>query len=699
MSYLSLRDVHSGTIHEYQAEEVRVGRDPGCDWVVSGTNADVVSGYHVRFFVQDEKWWVEDVGSRNGSSLNEQHLSHLKPHPVVAGSIVGLGDRGPRLRVEATEKKKLANTVVEPQRAVRSSAPTMPLEALNASTLPMDRAEPNASITEIAPAMGVTPAIVPPPPAIVEIEVVMHDTRSGAKHQAKGKRIRMGRGHECELHPVATGDNSVSRVHAEIVLLNGEAVLRDAKSRNGTFVDGKLLVGDHVLKPGEKITLGEGGPDLMIDQLMVPGSPVRVPAQSTARTSPDDSKAPVRRSFAGKGKTLFFREMMEESQQKSARRLRWVVWSFVAVLSIIVGGFYWFTEERERVTASALAEQRKEMLAQQAQEDSVRRVAAADYERLRQQLDSARNSAAPAVVLDSLRQALAQSTRRTEALEGALKRAQAQMADQLSAGDSIRRTTQAELTRLKAQLTQAASQSDGGSALLDSLRNAAHDAERKMQSVDAQMRALKGVNLPALAQSAGGAVGLVTAYTGADIFDGSGFVITRAGHFVTNRHVVEPEGKVADSVFVTMSDQKFMVHAEVISVAPTEGPDVAVIKIRGYRGPVVPRVDWTGGHARQGEPAALIGFPAGASLALDASGKVQTSMSSGIFSKVTPERIQFDGFTVGGSSGSPIFNADGEVVALHRSGLKEAAGLGFAVPISQLIPYIPPDAKAELGLH
>ena len=74
-------------------------------------------------------------------------------------------------------------------------------------------------------------------------------------------------------------------------------------------------------------------------------------------------------------------------------------------------------------------------------------------------------------------------------------------------------------------------------------------------------------------------------------------------------------------------------------------------------------------------------------------------MSAGIFSKVTPERIQFDGFTVGGSSGSPIFNADGEVVALHRSGLKEAAGLGFAVPIQQLIPYLPGDAKAELGLR
>ena len=85
-------------------------------------------------------------------------------------------------------------------------------------------------------------------------------------------------------------------------------------------------------------------------------------------------------------------------------------------------------------------------------------------------------------------------------------------------------------------------------------------------------------------------------------------------------------------------------------------------------------------------------------MALDQTRTVRTSMSAGIFSKVTPDRIQFDGFTVGGSSGSPIFNANGEVVAVHAAGLKEAAGLGFAVPVSQVLPFLPPDAKAELGI-
>ena len=120
--------------------------------------------------------------------------------------------------------------------------------------------------------------------------------------------------------------------------------------------------------------------------------------------------------------------------------------------------------------------------------------------------------------------------------------------------------------------------------------------------------------------------------------------------------------------------------------------------IPSYAGPYIAKADWAGTRARQGESAAIIGFPRGAALALDQTRTVRTSMAGGIFSKVTPDRIQFDGFTIGGSSGSPIFNANGEVVAVHAAGLKEAAGLGFAVPLTMVIPFLPAEAKAELGI-
>ena len=84
---------------------------------------------------------------------------------------------------------------------------------------------------------------------------------------------------------------------------------------------------------------------------------------------------------------------------------------------------------------------------------------------------------------------------------------------------------------------------------------------------------------------------------------------------------------------------------------------------------------------------------------VDQEGHVRTTMSAGIFAKVTAETINFDGFTVGGSSGSPIFSASGGVVGVHRSGLREAVGMGFAVPVSRVVALLPEAAKAELGLN
>jgi S1-C subfamily serine protease len=497
---------------------------------------------------------------------------------------------------------------------------------------------------------------------------------------------------------VAAGDTAVSRVHAEIVRKpDGGVVVRDARSRNGTFVNGKQLATEHPLKQGDRILLGEGGPELIVERIVAPG----VPAQQPAKLAPAGvAPAPEarRRSFGGKGATVFFKEMMAETDRRARGRMRWVVWSFVALLVVATGGLYLWSERRVRQTARAFEEQQREaMAAVQRAADSARQAAQTEYDRLRVALDSARGSSAPVAVVESLRIALAQASNRTASLEASLQRAQASLHQQIAAGDSLRRQAQGELQRLRGELSRATGE-QVPSALLDSLRRALRAAEDRANNIDQQLRAVKGVDLAAISQANQGAVGLVTAFAGDGAWDGSGFVITRSGYFITNRHVAAPEGRQADSLFVTMADQRYGVRVAVVAVAPPEGPDLAVLKIPNYTGLYIAKADWAGTRARQGESAAIIGFPRGAALALDRTRTVRTSMAGGIFSKVTPDRIQFDGFTIGGSSGSPIFNANGEVVAVHAAGLKEAAGLGFAVPMSLVLPFLPPDARAELGI-
>jgi S1-C subfamily serine protease len=490
-------------------------------------------------------------------------------------------------------------------------------------------------------------------------------------------------------------------VHCEIVLKADQTVvLRDAQSRNGTWLNGQRVSGDRPLSAGDKIKLGDRGPELVVERVEVVGGRAdgQTGGRAEARTGgPTEAKAApaARRSFGGVGRTLFVQELISQTEKKHASRVRAIVWTFVVLLGAGVGAGYWYLERQSRETEAELAAQRDALRAATAQADSVRLAAAGEYQRLSIALDSARAGSAPAAVVDSLRVALDDARSRTASLEEALARARDGLGRQLSSAESLRQATQRETERLRAEL--AASRSSGiGPAQLDSLRQAVQAAESRAAALEAGVRAVRGADLARIAQANQAAVGLVSSYVGEDIYDGSGFVITPSGYFVTNRHVVEHEGRRADSVHVTMADQRTGYRSVIVAVEAAPGPDVALLRLPRYDGPFVARVDWEGTRAQQGEPAALIGFPAGVAAALDATRTVRTSMSAGIFSKVTASVIQFDGFTVGGSSGSPIFNANGEVVAVHAAGLIEAAGLGFAVPVTHVLRLLPEDARREL---
>ncbi len=656
MPYLRLRDLRSGSLYEFEAGEVRVGRDPELEFSLSGEGTDVVSGTHLRFVYRVRRWWLEDMGSRNGTYVAERRLGSGQAEVVAAGTVIRLGKSGPRVKVEAAASRSLESTLAE------GATPAEPPSA-----------EPAAAGPQA------------PPGAILKL--VFEEAKTGRRYSASGAFIRIGRGSDCEVRPLGADDELISRHHAEITLAaDGAALIRDARSVNGTFLNGKYLEGEKPLQEGDQIALGEEGPVLFVEELTL--------------------------SSAGGLTTLLVRRVAREVSQGTSARVRQLIWSMLAVVITAVAGLYILAERRERQTAAALEEQaraleeqrqqledyRHALAAQQATTDSVLFVASAEYERLRTELVAATEQAAPASVIDSLRGALIAADQRTQALEASLARSQDALRRQLAAGDSARRLADAEVSRLRGELERA-SQERVSQGLVDSLRQAIRTAEEQASDIGAQLRAVSGVNLAAVAQANQHAVGLVTVFQGLRLFDGSGFIITPSGHFVTNRHVVNPDGKEPDSVFVTLADERFMEPADIIVVAPPGQPDLAVIRIRDYSGPPIESVDWSGTRARQGEPAALIGFPAGLGAALDQTRTVRTSMSAGIFSQVTTESIRFDGFTVEGSSGSPVFNANGEVVAVHRGSLRGATGLGFAVPVTQLIPLLPPEVKAELGIE
>jgi pSer/pThr/pTyr-binding forkhead associated (FHA) protein/S1-C subfamily serine protease len=688
MAYIRIYDEIASEELEFESDEVLFGRDPASEYVPNGEARKVVSANHARAFFSEHAWFIEDLGSRNGTFLDGAQLKPREPAKLSKGSKLRLGTTGPSFRIEAVAELRVSQTIDDPIPAVSTSAPTAPMEAVD---IPQS-SEDAADVAERR-----------------EPHIVLLHEKSGSRYEATGCQVRLGRGRECEMRPVGPGDTSISRVHAQIEIKDdGSVIIRDAGSRNGTLVNGKLIDDESPFGMGDRLGLGPAGPVLYFAELngvtapepSSPATPDSVEPVAEKASTPKPTLRSPRRSFGGKGATVFFKDMFEESTRKNKSRLRWLVWVFVVLLVGSVGGVYWVSEMRVRETEAQLQEQARLLEAQQARADSLMLSARAEVERLDEELVRAREGAAPAVVLDSLRQALADAGARTDALEEALVTAQQSLNRELAMGDSLRRQAQADVARFRAELGRA---QGGGqtSVSIDSLIEAVRAAEERADGIEAQMRAIRGVDLASISQTSQGAIGLVTAFSPSGVYDGSGFMISESGYFITNRHVVLPDGASADSIFITMADQSRPQRAVIANVADRYGPDLAVLLVDRYNGPHLRQIDWSGTRMRQGEPAALIGFPAGMVAAMDAdlTGTVKTSMSAGIFSKVETERVQFDGFTVSGSSGSPIFNASGEVVAVHRSGLREAAGLGFGVPINKLIPLLPDHVRAELGIR
>jgi S1-C subfamily serine protease len=158
---------------------------------------------------------------------------------------------------------------------------------------------------------------------------------------------------------------------------------------------------------------------------------------------------------------------------------------------------------------------------------------------------------------------------------------------------------------------------------------------------------------------------------------GSGFIIDAKGLVITNAHVV----KGADKVSVTLKDNRVL-EGKVMGIDTVT--DVAVVKVKGDNLPTVKL-----GNSEQikpGEWAIAIGNPLGLDNTVTAGIISATGRSS---SQVgDPQKrvnyIQTDAAINPGNSGGPLLNANGQVIGMNTAILRNAQGLGFAIPINQV---------------
>jgi S1-C subfamily serine protease len=157
---------------------------------------------------------------------------------------------------------------------------------------------------------------------------------------------------------------------------------------------------------------------------------------------------------------------------------------------------------------------------------------------------------------------------------------------------------------------------------------------------------------------------------------GSGFVIDKEGHILTNYHVIAE----ARQVEVTMHNRK-KYKATVVGTDPPH--DLAVIQIKAPD--LIPAVLGDSKNLQVGQKVYAIGNPFG----------LAGTMTRGIVSSIRPvrepngatidEAIQTDAAINPGNSGGPLMNWHGEVIGINTmilSNANQSAGIGFAIPIN-----------------
>lgn len=154
---------------------------------------------------------------------------------------------------------------------------------------------------------------------------------------------------------------------------------------------------------------------------------------------------------------------------------------------------------------------------------------------------------------------------------------------------------------------------------------------------------------------------------------GSGFIVSKEGHIVTNNHVIDG----ADKITVTLSDGKTY-EAKVLGKDPTF--DLAILKIDGNDFPVLELGD--SDKTEVGEWVVAIGNPFG----------LEHTVTVGVVSaknrSIHAGDVNFDGFLQTdaainpGNSGGPLLDLQGRVVGINTAIVPYAQGIGFAVPVN-----------------
>ncbi len=165
-----------------------------------------------------------------------------------------------------------------------------------------------------------------------------------------------------------------------------------------------------------------------------------------------------------------------------------------------------------------------------------------------------------------------------------------------------------------------------------------------------------------------------------EIGGGTGFIVSKDGLILTNKHVVLDEN--ADYTILTNNGEKF--EAQVLARDPVQ--DIAILKIQADK--LLPTLKLADSDKIEiGQTVIAIGnvlgeFRNSVSVGIVSGLKRDITAVGGSFSEFLEGIIQTDAAINLGNSGGPLLNLKGQVIGMNTATAINAQSVGFAIPIN-----------------
>ncbi|MFO7906900.1 MAG: FHA domain-containing protein [Planctomycetota bacterium] len=136
---------------------------------------------------------------------------------------------------------------------------------------------------------------------------VLKGAQAGREVAISVSKFLIGRGEECHLRPRS---DAISRQHCAILIKDGQVIVRDLGSKNGSYVNGQRVEGARIVRAGDEFQVGPLQFEIVIEQAI--GGAKRPAAQ--------DVKEVASRTAASPADDLDVASWLEEGEDTDASR-------------------------------------------------------------------------------------------------------------------------------------------------------------------------------------------------------------------------------------------------------------------------------------------------------------------------------------------------------------------------------------------